>query len=43
MWVEAALAAMDDAGVDHVDSMYVGCMSGGLFNGQEHLASHLSD
>jgi acetyl-CoA C-acetyltransferase len=43
MWVKASLAAMDDAGVDHVDSIYVGCMSGGLFNGQEHLASHLSD
>lgn len=43
LWVEAALIAIKDAGVDHIDSMYVGCMSGGLFNGQEHLASMLMD
>jgi acetyl-CoA C-acetyltransferase len=43
MWVKAALGALDDAGVDHVDSIYVGCMSGGLFFGQEHLASLLAD
>lgn len=43
IFVEAALAAIDDAGVDHIDSMYVGCMSSGLFVGQEHLASLLSD
>ncbi len=43
IFVEAALAAMDDAGVDHIDSMYVGCMSSGLFAGQEHVGSLLSD
>ena len=43
IFVEAALEAIDDAGVDHLDAMYVGCMSGGVFNGQEHLASLLSD
>ena len=43
IFVEAALAAIDDAGVDHIDSMYVGCMSSGLFVGQEHLSSLLSD
>lgn len=43
IFVEAALEAIDDAGVDHIDSMYVGCMSGGIFVGQEHLASLLSD
>jgi len=43
LWVEAALNAINDAGVDHLDSMYVGCMSGGLFVGQEHLASLLAD
>ena len=37
LFVEAALAAMDDAGVDHIDGMYVGCMSSGLFVGQEHI------
>ena len=43
IFAEAALAAIEDAGVDHIDSMYVGCMSGGLFVGQEHLASLLTD
>ncbi|MBN2082245.1 thiolase domain-containing protein [bacterium] len=43
LWVEAALNAINDAGVDHIDSMYVGCMSGGLFVGQEHLSSLLAD
>ena len=42
LFTEAALAAIDDAGVDHIDSMYVGCMSGGLFVGQEHLGSLLA-
>ena len=43
LFVKAALEAMDDAGVDHIDSMYIGCMSGGLFNGQEHLGSMMAD
>lgn len=43
MFVEAALLAIDDAGVDHIESMYIGSMSPGLFNGQEHLGSLLSD
>jgi len=43
IFVEAALEAIDDAGVDKIDSMYIGCMSSGLFVGQEHLASLLSD
>jgi len=41
--VQAALAAIKDAGVDHVDSMYVGCMSSGLFTGQEHLGALMAD
>jgi acetyl-CoA C-acetyltransferase len=41
--VEAALLALDDAGVEKVDSMYIGCMSSGIFVGQEHLASILAD
>jgi acetyl-CoA C-acetyltransferase len=40
---EAALNAMDDAGVDHIDSLYVGCMSGGLFVGQEHIGAIMAD
>jgi acetyl-CoA C-acetyltransferase len=40
---EAALQAIDDAGVDHIDSMYVGNMSGGLFVGQEHIGALMAD
>ncbi len=43
VFVEPALLAIEDAGVDHIDSMVVGCMSSGLFVGQEHLASLLPD
>ncbi len=43
LFAEAALAAIDDAGVDHIDSMYVGSMSPGLFVGQEHIAAMLAD
>ncbi len=43
IFVETALLAIDDAGVDRIDSMVVGCMSSGLFIGQEHLASLLPD
>jgi acetyl-CoA C-acetyltransferase len=43
LFVEASLAAIDDAGVDHIDSMYVGAMSPGLFVGQEHIASVMAD
>ncbi|MBM3319511.1 MAG: thiolase domain-containing protein [Candidatus Eisenbacteria bacterium] len=43
IYVETALLAMEDAGVDRIDSMVVGCMSSGLFVGQEHLGSVLAD
>jgi len=43
LWAEAALAALDDAGIDKVDLITIGCMSSGLFTGQEHLASLLAD
>ncbi len=43
IYVEAALAAIDDAGVDHLDSMTIGCMTGGMFVGQEHLGSLMAD
>ncbi len=43
VFVEAALNAVKDAGVDRIDSMYVGCMSSGLFVGQEHLGALLAD
>ncbi|MBN1447431.1 MAG: thiolase domain-containing protein [Bacteroidetes bacterium] len=41
--VEAALNCIEDAGVDHIDSMAIGSMSSGLFTGQEHLASMIPD
>jgi acetyl-CoA C-acetyltransferase len=43
IFVEAAVKAIDDAGVDHIDSMYVGAMSPGLFVGQEHLGAVMAD
>jgi len=43
MYVEAALKAISDAGVDHVDSLYVGSMTPGLFVGQEHIGALMAD
>ncbi|MFQ5590694.1 MAG: thiolase domain-containing protein [Phycisphaerae bacterium] len=43
IFVESAVLAMDDAGVDKLDAMYVGCMAPGLFSAQEHLASVMAD
>jgi acetyl-CoA C-acetyltransferase len=39
IFTEAGLAALDDSGVDKIDSMYVGNMSSGVFVGQEHIAA----
>ena len=43
IFVEAALKAIDDAHVDHIDSMYVGSMTPGLFIGQEHIGALMAD
>jgi acetyl-CoA C-acetyltransferase len=43
IFVEAALKAIENANVDHIDSMYVGSMSSGLFVGQEHLGAVMAD
>lgn len=43
LFVDAASAAIKSAKVDHIDSLYVGCMSGGLFVGQEHLGALMAD
>ncbi len=43
IFTESALLAIDDAGVDHIDAMYVGSMSSGLFCGQEHIGSLMAD
>lgn len=42
LFAEAALEALDRAKADRIDGMYVGCMSGGLFVGQEHLGPILA-
>ncbi|HET60012.1 MAG TPA: thiolase domain-containing protein [Chloroflexi bacterium] len=39
----AALAAMEDAEVSHVDGMFVGNMMSGTANRQQHLGAYLSD
>ena len=43
IFTEAALAAIEDAEIDHIDSMYIGAMSSGLFVAQEHIASLMAD
>lgn len=43
IFVESALLALEDAGTNRIDSMYIGSMSPGLFIGQEHIASLLAD
>jgi acetyl-CoA C-acetyltransferase len=43
IFVESALLAMDDAGVDKLEAMYVGCMAPGLFAAQEHFGSVMAD
>jgi len=43
IFTEAALNALDDAGLDKIDSLIVGCMSGGLFVGQEHIGAIMAD
>lgn len=43
LYADAALEAIANAGVDHIDSLYVGCMSSGLFVGQEHLGPLMAD
>ncbi|WP_297507802.1 thiolase domain-containing protein [Thermococcus sp.] len=41
--VEALLKAMDDAGIDKVDSLYVGNMASGSFIEQENLGALIAD
>jgi acetyl-CoA C-acetyltransferase len=36
---ESVLKALDDAGIDSVEAMYIGCMTSGLFADQEHLGA----
>lgn len=43
LFAQAALKAIKDSGAPRIDSLLVGCMSGGLFNSQEHLGSLVAD
>ncbi|MBC8312840.1 MAG: thiolase domain-containing protein [Candidatus Cloacimonetes bacterium] len=43
LFVEAGLKAIKNAGIDHLDSMYVGTMTSGLFVGQEHVGALMAD
>jgi len=45
LYAQAVAGCLTDAGVDRkqIQSAYIGCMTSGLFNGQEHLASILTD
>ncbi|MCP4570996.1 MAG: thiolase domain-containing protein [bacterium] len=45
LYAEAVADCLKDAGVkrDQIQSAWIGCMTSGLFNGQEHLASILTD
>ncbi|MCK4606745.1 MAG: thiolase domain-containing protein [candidate division Zixibacteria bacterium] len=43
LFVDAAMEAIKDSGVDHLDSLYVGCMSSGMFVQQEHVGALCAD
>jgi len=43
IFVESALLALADTKVDKLDNMFIGCMSSGLFVGQEHIGSVMAD
>lgn len=43
IFVEAALKAIEDSGVEYIDSMYIGSMSPGLFTEQEHIGALMAD
>ncbi|MHC5052365.1 MAG: thiolase family protein, partial [Planctomycetota bacterium] len=43
LFVEAASSALQSAGADSLDSVYVGNMAGGQFVGQEHIGPLCAD
>jgi acetyl-CoA C-acetyltransferase len=43
LFAEAATEALNNAGADHLDSIYVGNMAAGQFVGQEHLGPVMAD
>ncbi len=43
LFVDAAMNAIENSGVDRLDSLYVGCMSSGMFVQQEHISALCAD
>ena len=43
LFTEAGTNAIDNAGVDKVEAIFVGCMSGGMFTQQEHIGAMVAD
>jgi len=43
LFVDAAMNAIKGSGVDHLDSLYVGCMASGPFVSQEHIGALMAD
>ncbi len=43
IFVEAGLKAINDAGIEKIDSLIVGTMTPGLFVGQEHIGALMAD
>ena len=43
LFVDAAMNAIESSGVDHLDSLYIGCMSSGMFVQQEHVSALCAD
>ncbi len=43
LFVDVAIEAIADAGIEDLDGMYIGSMSPGLFVGQEHIGSLMAD
>jgi len=43
LFVDAAMEAIKNSGVDRLDSLYVGCMASGPFVSQEHLGALMAD
>jgi acetyl-CoA C-acetyltransferase len=43
LFVDAATEALDNARADHLDAVFVGNMSAGLFTGQEHVGALFAD
>jgi acetyl-CoA C-acetyltransferase len=43
LFTEAGTNAIDNAGVDKIEAIFVGCMTGGMFTQQEHIGAMVAD